>query len=630
MQFNSISFRIFCWFMIISLLPLILITEVFLSQFQGQILQIEFRHLSRMSDKKIAQISSFIDERIADIETLSSDPKIVNSFDKIIETFDKNGKDSIEYQSSDRLIRTYASDYLKAGYYDLFLISPKGDVIFSVRRNAGFATNLINGPYFNSSLTEATYNSLTTFGTNVSDYHLYPPSNEPAAFIATPIMKEGKLLGILALQLDINRLFDVALDNIGLGETGETVIARKSDGSMTFMGSLKFNDKPDSSLAISLDSDLAIPMQHALNGQSNHDFSIDYRGEEVIAAWSYLPALRWGIVVKKDVNEVLSTVRYMRKLSWYILLSLLITILVIVYFVGRSIVRPVRILTQVAHEIAAGDLKQRVEVKSHDEVGQLAETFNQMADKLQKSHLKLVKEVNEAERANQAKSEFLSRMSHELRTPMNAILGFAQILTLDAEDFTDTQRSNINEILDAGRHLLRLINELLDLTRIESGKMEIAMEKVCIDDILPETITLIKTIADVRNLTITDNISGKGYQIKADFTRLKQVMLNLLSNAVKYNQNGGQITLEAEIVNNCRLKLSVIDTGKGLSKEDISRLFNSFVRLDTINNVEGTGIGLVITKHLVELMGGTINVESTPGKGSKFWVELKLAKGQRK
>ena len=243
---------------------------------------------------------------------------------------------------------------------------------------------------------------------------------------------------------------------------------------------------------------------------------------------------------------------------------------------------------------------------------------------LQQTSNTLEIEKKRAEKASQAKSEFLSRMSHELRTPMNAIIGFSQLLELDAEGFSETQRDNIKEILDASRHLLKLINELLDLAKIESGKMEVSMEQVHIADLLHQCITLVGPQALARKIELVDQVSSMGYIVKADFTRLKQVLLNLLSNAVKYNREHGRITISSEHSDKDRLRIIINDTGNGLAQKDIAKLFQSFERLDAENNIEGTGIGLMISKHLVELMKGSIGVDSTPGEGSSFWVELAL------
>lgn len=227
-----------------------------------------------------------------------------------------------------------------------------------------------------------------------------------------------------------------------------------------------------------------------------------------------------------------------------------------------------------------------------------------------------------AERASAIKSDFLSSMSHELRTPMNAIMGFAQMLEIDSDKFTRIQKGNINEILTASEHLMVLINEVLDLAKIESGKIKINAEAVSLDVLVPECISLIQPDADSCNIKIVDNISNKGDIVQADYMRLKQVLVNLLSNAIKYNTENGKVILDSDVIDKKFIRIKITDEGNGISESSIDKLFTPFERLDKENNVEGTGIGLVVSKNLVELMGGEIGVVSTVNKGSTFWVDI--------
>ena len=229
----------------------------------------------------------------------------------------------------------------------------------------------------------------------------------------------------------------------------------------------------------------------------------------------------------------------------------------------------------------------------------------------------------EAAKASAAKSDFLSRMSHELRTPLNAILGFGQLLDMDSDTLDETQNENVNEIINAGKHLLTLVNEVLDISKIEAGELDVSMEEVSLDDVIKECISFTKQQMEEQHLELVNNIVDS-HIVKADFTRLKQVMLNLLSNAIKYNCENGSVTLSVKILEDTRLRIYVSDTGSGLSEEDIQKLFIPFERLNTEHNVEGVGIGLVISKTLVELMGGTIGVDSSVGEGSSFWIELEM------
>lgn len=231
-----------------------------------------------------------------------------------------------------------------------------------------------------------------------------------------------------------------------------------------------------------------------------------------------------------------------------------------------------------------------------------------------------------AEAASRAKSEFLSRMSHELRTPLNAILGFGQLLEI--EDLTPDNRESVEHILKGGRHLLDLINEVLDMTGIEAGRLRLAPEVVPVCEVAREVLDLLRPLAAQREITLrAHSVQGCSSFVLADRQRLKQVLLNLLSNGIKYNHKGGSVVVESEEMPGDRLRISVRDTGDGIPSDRIGRLFTPFERLGAEQTgIEGTGLGLALSKRITEAMGGTIGVQSeaVAGKGTTFWIELPL------
>lgn len=251
---------------------------------------------------------------------------------------------------------------------------------------------------------------------------------------------------------------------------------------------------------------------------------------------------------------------------------------------------------------------------------------NQVLLNLQEREQNLIEAKNAAETANVAKSTFLASMSHELRTPLNAVLGYAQLLEMD-KDLDPNVRANAGEIEKAGQHLLSLVNDVLDLARIESGRLEMALEDVPLDAVVAECMRLIQPRA--QELDITIEAPPTSVMVSADRLRLRQVLLNLLSNAIKYNRHAGRVSVHGSVQPNKGYRIAITDTGHGISTARMSELFMPFNRLGAERgSIEGTGIGLVITKLLVEIMHGSIGVESTPGTGSTFWVELPMATAQ--
>ncbi len=275
-------------------------------------------------------------------------------------------------------------------------------------------------------------------------------------------------------------------------------------------------------------------------------------------------------------------------------------------------------------------------VVSRDDEGQPLRMIGIHSDitKQKQTEQDIIVSREEAVNANRAKTEFLSSMSHELRTPMNAIMGFGQLLKMETDPpLNKSQQENVDEIVKASNHLLELINEVLDLARIESGRIDLSIEAIILSEVLAESLQLITPLAQRRGIEIIltqngDDITFDQFLrdqtvVLVDRIRLKQVLLNLLSNAIKYNSENGELIIDCNNIDDNQIRIGITDTGDGLTGEQQAQLFKPFSRVGKDqSNVEGVGIGLVITKDLVELMGGTIGMDSQPGVGSTFWVEL--------
>ena len=420
MKFPSLTLRFAIWFTLVSLLPILLIGNSLLHTFEKEIKKTAIQSVSAIADKKVEQIDSYLQERLLDASLLRDASTTHEAIQEFARIFEQGGVGSDDYRRLDASYRENFKRFVEdAKYYDLFLISTQGWIIYSQAHESDFATNLLTGPYRNTGLGKVTQFALSNLQSSISDFEHYAPSNDAvAAFVATPVILDGELKGVLALQIYSQRVFAVLTNNVGLGETGETVVARlENDQTALVMAPLKYDSDAALKRRIPLNDPLSSEaMRNALNGDSGGALTVDYRGKEVVAAWRYLPRMQWGIVVHIDVDEAFASVRQVHSVGLLMLvLTLLVALLGAVLF-SRRVVTPLKHLNQSAQEISAGNIHQRVAIEGWDEMRQLAHTFNLMMERLNASNLELENRVSartaDLQRANTA----LAIMEEEMRS----------------------------------------------------------------------------------------------------------------------------------------------------------------------------------------------------------------------
>jgi signal transduction histidine kinase/CheY-like chemotaxis protein len=448
---------------------------------------------------------------------------------------------------------------------------------------------------------------------------------------------ERQVLGIIKAALDISRVSERIAD-IDVGEGGRGMLA-SGDGTVVFSkGSIPLREKlppemiPDTTVEKNSGSFVArIPNE-----------------PDVLVGFARLPRYPWTVIVSQELTHAFAPVH---KLVWYISLPGAALILVF-FFLGlslaeRKVASPLSLLTQTVRRVADGDLTQNVQIGSKDEIGELASSFNQMVSNLERRtseirelNLNLEQKVEERtqelevanvrlRKADRLKSEFLANMSHELRTPLNAIIGFAEVMRDGiCGELNEDQMASVIDIHESGKHLLQMINDILDLSKIEAGKMELQPEEFSVTQAFDDVRSIIRDMADKKQLSLQVVVPEDLPDIYADQVKFKQIMYNLLSNAVKFTPEEGDITINADYSGD-ELLVSVTDTGIGIDPEDHDTIFDEFKQLDSsrARQHEGTGLGLALTKRLVELHGGRIWVESEGlGMGSRFSFTLSAIK----
>jgi signal transduction histidine kinase len=343
-------------------------------------------------------------------------------------------------------------------------------------------------------------------------------------------------------------------------------------------------------------------------------------GEPVITSFANLPGPNWVVFVEQPLAEVFVPVTAALRRTLLVLVAMLALSILASIALAGNVTRPITTLRQSVASMSAGALDERIAVRTGDELELLADDINAMASQLARTLADLQGKSREVALASANKSEFLANMAHEIRTPLTAVIGFSEVLLQEMfGELNAKQADYVRDILDAGRHLLAVMNDVLDLSKVEAGQLVLEVAPVWLPELLQHCVQFLHETATRREVWLYLTVADEVGELDADERRIRQVVFNLLTNALKFTHAGGQIELTARRVGD-EVEIAVRDTGVGITPEDQARIFGAFqqVREQTAGNAEGTGLGLAIVQRLVELHGGRIWVESTPGQGSVF------------
>ncbi|MBF0275092.1 MAG: transporter substrate-binding domain-containing protein [Nitrospinae bacterium] len=464
---------------------------------------------------------------------------------------------------------------------------------------------------------------------------------------SVPFKSNSKIIGVTTVDIDLSDLKEFV--GVSMDEKDFFIFSNK--GNILFHTNKELIGKPLGHSLVELKNNTEKDLSELFASDSNGVVEVTFaNGLEYWLSYARVHSSDWVFVSRVSKDKALWEVTKQSVIQLgLLLLALLLSSFAAILFT-RKITRPITDLSETAGKIADGDLNIDVPVSGNDEIGKLGDSFEKMrgsintlieelnaanenleykvaerTEELRKNAEELMVAKENAENANKAKSVFLSSMSHELRTPLNSILGFAQLMESDPElPLVKEHQNAVEHILKSGEHLLSLINDVLDLSKIEAGKMTVSMEPVNIGGLISESCVFVQSLAQRFEIKLVNEVKvHEELLVSADTTRLKQVIVNLLSNALKYNRPQGVVTISVDQMEKECIAIHIKDTGMGIPPEKLQHLFDPFNRLGVeATNIEGTGIGLTITKKLMEVMGGELLVESKVGEGSIFTVVL--------
>jgi signal transduction histidine kinase len=504
-------------------------------------------------------------------------------------------------------------------YEEFFIINPDGNIVFSTLNRTG---NLGKEPYFTEALDGKQF---------ISDVSLSGITGLPEVIITNPIKKNNTVIGVLGARVSMENLYNI-IEGIDIGKLGEIFIVNNK-------GELIFHKNRSKILHEKIDNNLAVKeVTYEKSGVGDY---INYKGENVLGSYYWLPLYRWGLIVEKNKDEAYADVLTLGKETAIISLFGVLSVVLLAIVMSKRLTEPIESLKNGAHGLASGHFKP-ISVSSKNEIGELTEIFNQTAEELleirkklenrielankdlEEKNRELIRANEELKKLDSLKSDFISLVSHELKTPLSAIRTSAEFLESEEILDIDVEKEMLKNIIMNIDRLTRLINDILDLSKIEAGKMEFRFEKVNVAEIVNVALGNIKYLALKKNITISVDIPENISPVLADREKLIIVLNNLFGNALKFTHNGGRVLLTAKEEKD-NVEIRVKDTGIGIDTDKLSKIFDKFYQADSTSRrkIGGSGLGLTISSGIIRAHSSEIYVESEPGKGSTFYFRLK-------